>query len=193
MADMKIVYKNIETLHPYENNPRKNDDAVEALAQAIQKFGWKQPIVIDKDNVIVAGHTRYKAAKLLQLTTIPCVIADDLTDEEVKAYRLADNKIAELSGWDFEKLSEELDSIVNIDMSDFGFDFDDCATWNTDIGGSGSLKEGYLVPPFSILDTTQGYWQERKKSWNIKMSGPRQREAAQTQKLWMPGALPRHP
>ena len=119
---MKIVYKNIETLHPYENNPRKNDDAVEALAQAIQKFGWKQPIVIDKDNVIVAGHTRYKAAKRLQLQTIPCVIADDLTDEEVRAYRLADNKIAELSGWDFEKLSEELDSIINIDMTNFGFD-----------------------------------------------------------------------
>ena len=118
---MEIFEKNIKDLKPYEKNPRNNDNAVEALAQSLQKFGWKQPIVIDKDNVIVAGHTRYKAAKLLELQTIPCVIADDLTDEEVRAYRLADNKIAELAGWDFEKLSEELDSIINIDMTDFGF------------------------------------------------------------------------
>lgn len=119
---MKVVQKSISEIKPYEKNPRKNDDAVEYVANSIKEFGFKQPIVIDNDGVIVAGHTRYKAAKKLKLNTVPCIVADDLTEEQIRAYRLADNKVAEASGWDFSLLDEELDEILNIEMVDFGFE-----------------------------------------------------------------------
>ncbi len=119
---MQITEKEIKDLHPYEKNPRKNDNAVEYVANSIKEFGFKVPIVIDKDNVIVAGHTRYKAAKKLKLKTVPCIMADDLTDEQIKAYRLADNKTGELAEWDYDLLGGELDGILDIDMGDFGFD-----------------------------------------------------------------------
>lgn len=121
---MRIIYKNINELVPYENNPRINDDAVEYVANSIKEFGFKVPIVIDKNNVIIAGHTRIKASKELGIEEIPCIIADDLTEEQVKAFRLADNKVAEKSLWDYTKLDEELDSILDIDMSMFDFDLD---------------------------------------------------------------------
>lgn len=118
---MEIRMMNIADVVPYEKNPRKNDEAVKYVAASIKEFGWKQPIVIDKDNVVIAGHTRLKAAKKLKLQEVPCVVADDLTEEQIKAYRLADNKVAEQAVWDFDLLSGELDSIVDIDMTDFGF------------------------------------------------------------------------
>ena len=119
---MQIVEKGIKDIKPYEKNPRKNDSAVDAVANSISQFGFRVPVVIDKDNVIVCGHTRYKAAKKLGLDKVPCVVADDLTDEQIKAYRLADNKVSELAEWDIDLLGEELDGIFDIDMSDFGFD-----------------------------------------------------------------------
>ena len=122
---MQIVEKKINDIKPYEKNPRKNDSAVDAVANSIREFGFKVPVVIDKDNVIVCGHTRYKAAQKLGLDTVPCVIADDLTDEQIKAYRLADNKVSELADWDIDLLGEELDGIFDIDMSEFGFDLEE--------------------------------------------------------------------
>lgn len=119
---MDVIEKKLKDIKPYEKNPRKNDSAVDAVANSIHEFGFKVPVVIDKDGVIVCGHTRYKAAKKLKLDTVPCVIADDLTDEQIKAYRLADNKVSELAEWDIDLLGEELDDIFEIDMSDFGFD-----------------------------------------------------------------------
>lgn len=118
---MQIVYKTIEELKPYKNNPRNNDGAVDAVAASIKEFGFKVPIVIDADGEIIAGHTRLKAAKKLGLSEVPCIIADDLTPDQIKAFRLADNKTAELADWDFELLQLELDEI-KLDMSDFGFD-----------------------------------------------------------------------
>ena len=118
---MEIVYKNLGSIIPYENNPRINDPAVDAVAASIREFGFKVPVVIDRMGVIVAGHTRVKAAKKLGMTQIPCVIADDLTDEQVRAFRLADNKTGELAGWDFEKLEAELDALKDVDMTVFGF------------------------------------------------------------------------
>lgn len=95
-SSIEIVMRKIGELKPYENNPRHNDMAVDAVAASIQQFGFKNPVIIDKDGVIVAGHTRYKAAKKLGITDIPCISADDLSDEQIKAFRLADNKTAEL-------------------------------------------------------------------------------------------------
>lgn len=119
---MNIVLKKIEDLKPYENNPRFNDDAVEYVANSIKEFGFKVPIVIDKNNTIVTGHTRYKASMELGLKEVPCIVADDLTEEQVKAYRLADNKVSEKSSWNYDLLDEELEDILNIDMSSFDFD-----------------------------------------------------------------------
>ena len=119
---MQIIDKKIGEIKPYEKNPRKNDNAVDAVASSISQFGFKNPIVIDGNNVIICGHTRYKAAQKLGLEKVPCVVADDLTEEQIKAYRLADNKVSELAEWDIDLLGEELDGIFDIDMSDFGFD-----------------------------------------------------------------------
>ena len=118
---MNIVNIPINKLKFYDKNPRKNDGAVDIVAKNIQEFGWKVPCVIDKNNVIVCGHTRVKAAKKLGITEIPCIMADDLTDEQIKAFRLSENKSHEFSFWDFDLLKLELDNIFDIDMVDFGF------------------------------------------------------------------------
>lgn len=118
---MKVENWNIGDVTPYENNPRTNDDAVESTANSIKQFGWQQPIVVDKDGVIIVGHTRLKAAKKLKLNTVPVTVAADLSEDEVKAYRLADNKSGELADWDFGLLDDELAGISDLDMSDFGF------------------------------------------------------------------------
>lgn len=127
---MKIVEKRLDEIRPYEKNPRRNDDAVDYVANSIREFGWKQPIVIDKDGVIIVGHTRYKAAQQLGLDRVPCLVAEDLSPEQVKAYRLADNKVADFSVWDNKLLLEELDELSRIADDLFtGFDtseiFDD--------------------------------------------------------------------
>lgn len=120
---MNIVDKSVDEIIPYENNPRKNDKAVPAVAKSIQEFGFKVPIVIDKNNIIVNGHTRLKAAKKLGLETVPCIVADDLTPEQIRAFRLADNKVGEIATWDDDKLEEELTELTGIiDMQDFGFE-----------------------------------------------------------------------
>ena len=120
---MKILTKKIEEITPYENNPRLNDTAVDAVANSIRDFGFKNPVIIDKDGVIVCGHTRLKAAKKLGLKTVPCIMADDLTEDQVKAFRLADNKTAELAEWDINLLDMELTEIDDsIDMELYGFE-----------------------------------------------------------------------
>lgn len=123
MMKMEIESIKIEDLKPYENNPRINDKAVEGVKQSIKEFGFKIPIVIDKNNVIVCGHTRLKASIELGLHEVPCIRADDLTDDQVRAFRLADNKVGEVAEWDLEKLDMELGEI-QMDMGNFGFDLD---------------------------------------------------------------------
>lgn len=105
---MNIVEMQLSELKPYENNPRYNDEAATYVAESIDRFGFKIPIIVDKDYVIIAGHTRYKAAHILGLVTVPCIIADDLDEKQVKAYRIADNRMAELSEWNFDKYNEEV-------------------------------------------------------------------------------------
>ena len=123
---MEILMININEIIPYEHNPRKNDDAVEAVANSIKNFGFKSPIVVDKNMVIVNGHTRLKASQLLGLTMVPVIIASDLTEEQCRALRLADNKTAEIAKWDKKLLQQELESIdwegLQMEMTDFGFD-----------------------------------------------------------------------
>ena len=121
---MEIIKMSVSDLIPYDNNPRNNSMAVEKVAKSIQEFGFKNPIIVDKDNVIIAGHTRLLAAKELGLDSVPVIVAEDLDDAKVKAFRLADNKVSEFSGWDFGKLDEELAGLAcfDIDMSSFGFD-----------------------------------------------------------------------
>lgn len=122
---MNIVNIPIAEIKPYENNPRRNDAAVEYVANSIREFGFKVPIIIDGDNVIVAGHTRWLAAQKLGMTEVPCVIADDLSPKQVKAFRLADNKVSEKSSWDYGKLGDEIRELLDIDLgfslTDIGF------------------------------------------------------------------------
>lgn len=119
--------KNMKTsdLIPYENNPRNNEGAVEYVANSIKQFGFKVPIVVDKDNVIVAGHTRWQAAQALEIEEVPVIVADDLTPEQIKAFRLADNKVAEKASWDYSKLGEEIKELLELDLdfslTDIGF------------------------------------------------------------------------
>lgn len=125
MKNMNIEYIKTKDIIPYDNNPRNNDEAVKYVANSIKEFGFKVPIVITEDKVIVAGHTRLKASLELGLEEVPCIIANDLTEEQIKAFRLADNKTGELSMWSWSKLEDEMKGLAEFDMTAFGFtDFD---------------------------------------------------------------------
>lgn len=117
----EVILRRIEDVHPYEKNPRLNDASVDAVAESIKAFGFRQPIIVDGDGVIITGHTRLKAAKKLGMKTVPVIVADDLSEEQVKAYRLADNKVGETSLWDYDLLDGELMEIPSFDMELFGF------------------------------------------------------------------------
>lgn len=114
---MQIEYLKTDELIPYANNPRHNDgEAVDRVAASIAEYGFKSPIIIDKDGVIIAGHTRYKAAKKLNLETVPVIRADDLTPAQIKAFRIADNRVAEYSSWDNDLLTIELEKLQELDF-----------------------------------------------------------------------------
>ena len=118
---MEIIEKTLKELIPYANNPRKNDKAVDAVAESIKEFGFKVPCVIDSRGVVVCGHTRIKAARKLGMKAVPCVVADDLTEEQLRAFRLADNRTAEIAEWDLPMLAAELQAIDDVDMARLGF------------------------------------------------------------------------
>ena len=126
---MNIKNIKVEQLIPYINNPRRNDEAVDKVKASIQEFGFKVPLVIAKNNVVVTGHTRLKAAKQLGMEEVPCVVADDLTEAQIKAFRIADNRVAEYAEWDEELLKIELDELEEMDfdldsLDMFDFDLD---------------------------------------------------------------------
>ena len=118
---MNITEKPINEINPYKNNPRNNDAAVDKVAASIREFGFKVPIVIDKNNIVVTGHTRLKAAQVLGLDSVPVIVADDLTPEQIKAFRLADNKTAEFATWDMEKLEKEI-AEIETDLKIYGIE-----------------------------------------------------------------------
>lgn len=124
VAGIKVIDVKLEDLKPYKRNPRKNNLSVEPLKRSIQKYGFNVPLVIDNNGEIITGHTRYIAAKELGLKSVPCVRKEDLNKKEIKEYRIADNKVAELSDWDNALLKIELDELVDLgsDLKDIGFD-----------------------------------------------------------------------
>lgn len=146
-AVIQIVYLPIEEIREYENNPRDNEKAVQAVARSIKRYGVRSPAIIDKDNVLIAGHTRIKAAKQLGMTEFPCVRADDLTKNQAKAFRLADNRMQEDSQWDTEALAAEFNALKDngFDLSETGFD-------EFEIGGI-DMSEADFIPD----DTTEDY------------------------------------
>jgi DNA modification methylase len=126
---MQVELRDIDSIRPYDRNPRVNEDAVDAVAASLREFGFRQPIVVDNDGVIICGHTRWKAARKLGLAKVPVHVAQDLSPEQVKAYRIADNKTAELAEWDMDLLPIELKDLqaadYNLDL--LGFDADELA------------------------------------------------------------------
>ena len=121
--NQQITYQDISQIHPYEKNPRNNEAAIEPVAKSIKEFGFRVPILIDGKGTIIAGHTRYEAAKRLGMDKVPCIRVDDLTDAQVKAYRIADNKVAEASTWNDDVLRAEMDALkaLDVDLSSTGF------------------------------------------------------------------------
>lgn len=113
---MEVKNKNINEIIPYINNPRNNENAIDKVASSIKEFGFKVPIVIDNNNIVVTGHTRLLASKKLGLKEVPCIVADDLTDAQIKAFRIADNKISEYAEWDMDKLAVEMDELKELDF-----------------------------------------------------------------------------
>lgn len=150
--EWQVVWKDVNELAPYANNARINDQTVPYLINSIKRFGFKVPLVVDGEGVIVAGHTRLKAALEMGMSRVPCVVADDLSEEELKAFRLADNKIAEMSSWDYEKLDEEMKSLEMdgfTEMADFGF-----ASFDSGEGEGGDFSGGELPPELAGKDLT---------------------------------------
>lgn len=145
--ELKIEYVDIDSIKPYENNPRHNEEAIPYVMNSIKEFGFKNPIIIDKNNVIIAGHTRLESAKRLGMKEVPIIHADDLTEEQVKAFRLADNKISEKAEWNFELLDEELEDL-DINMEDFGFENIDIEWDNVE----NLSEENYEEPKHNMLE-----------------------------------------
>jgi len=128
---LRVELRKVSDLKPYPNNPRVNDDAVDSVAQSIQEFGFRQPIVVDEAGMIICGHTRWKAAQKLGLDRVPVHVAKDLTPEQIRAYRIADNQTASLATWDEDLLPLELAELkaLNYDLGLLGFSDDDLAGW----------------------------------------------------------------
>ena len=138
---MKVQNISLTDIHPYARNPRKNDEAVKNVAASIREFGFLVPLVIDREHEIVAGHTRFKAAQSLGMKEVPCVIADELTEDQIKAFRLADNKVGELAAWDMDLLPLEL-ADIQMPMTDFGFE----AISDEDFSENFTLDDGEKKP-----------------------------------------------
>ena len=155
---MKIELRDIREIHPYEKNPRINDKAVDAVAASLKEFGFRQPIVIDKDDIIIVGHTRYKAAQKLGLEKVPVHVAEDLTDAQIKAYRIADNQTATIADWDYDLLPLELQELNNMDfnLELLGFDSDKLAQLLASDVEAGLTDEDAVPEPPKVATTKPG-------------------------------------
>lgn len=180
--EMKVIYKNLDEIIPYVNNPRKNDKSISFVAASIKEFGWKQPIVLDKNSIIIAGQTRYLAAKKLKLKKVPVLIADDLTEAQVKAYRIADNKTAEFSEWDIDLLkieTEELEKLkeigkIDFDIRDFGFSEEEMQSLLSNLNNEDDIEvtaENDRIPSSDEIGTEVSFGQVWKLGNNILICG----------------------
>lgn len=181
MADLQVTYRDINGLIPYVNNSRTHsDEQVKQVAASIREFGFTNPVLIDENSTVIAGHGRIMAANLLGLAKVPTITLAGLTDAQKKAYVIADNKLALNAGWDEELLKVELQGLkdLDFDLNLLGFDIDElgamlasdaAAIAGAGDGGDdnqkGSLAERFLIPPFSVLNAREGWWQERKRGW----------------------------
>jgi DNA modification methylase len=158
---MKIELRNMTAIKPYPNNPRINDDAVDSVAVSIKEFGFRQPIVVDAEGVIICGHTRFKAAQKLGLEKVPVHVAKDLSPEQIKAYRIADNKTAELAEWNYDLLPIELADLqaCNYDLGLLGFDPDDLAKLlNPDLNEGLTDPDDVPAPPDEAITQPGDLW-----------------------------------
>lgn len=171
MKELNIVYKNIKELKPYKKNAKKHSkEQVEQIANSIKEFGFTQPVIIDKNNCVVAGHGRILGAKKAGLKQVPTVMLEDLTEEQIKAYRLVDNKLNE-SEWDFSLLDEELEDLIgDMNMDLFGFDEDEVEQEEQKKKVEFEIKEKYEVHIIckdekqmeQVFNKVKGYGQECK-------------------------------
>jgi len=171
-VDYKIKWEPLDSVTPYARNPRKPADAVAKVSASIKEYGWRQPIVVDEENVIIAGHTRLMAAKRLGLDEVPVHVATGMTPQQVKAYRLADNRVAAEAEWDEDLLALELSELSDsdFDLSLTGFDDDELSEYIglavvSEYQEHRKLSDEFMVPPFSVLNAREGWWQDRKRSW----------------------------
>ena len=173
MNKLKIEYVKTDELIPYANNPRNNNEAVDYVANSIKEFGFKVPCVIDNEKNVVCGHTRLKAAKKLGIKEVPCIIADDLTEEQIKAFRLSDNKVGEFAEWDFNLLDEELNGIFDIDMKQFGFDLQSIIDDEDDKKEDGEVpftEELLLNHNYIVLYFDNDFdWEVAQEKFGLKM------------------------
>lgn len=166
---MELKKLKLTEIKPYGKNPRKNDGAVDAVAESIKQCGYCSPIVVDENYEVLAGHTRLKALKKLGRKECEVVVKEGLTEEQKQKYRILDNKTGEFAEWDLDVLQEQL---KDLDFEGFDFGFADIGemidTGEEELIGGGenpSLNQVFIVPPFSVLDTKQGYWVDRKRMW----------------------------
>ena len=173
---LKVEQWDVAKVVPYIRNPRKNAGIPVAKVKAsLKEFGWRQPIVVDSEGVIIVGHTRYQAALELGMTEIPVHVAEGLTAAQVKAYRIADNKTGDFAEWDFDLLKLEFADLQELDfgLDLTGFDEADIAAMDDGAGEIGAgdgeprqtLSDRFGVPPFSVLNAREGWWQDRKRAW----------------------------
>ena len=181
MADLQVTYRDIGELIPYVNNSRTHsDEQVKQVAASIREFGFTNPVLIDENSTVIAGHGRIMAANLLGLAQVPTITLAGLTDAQKKAYIIADNKLALNAGWDEELLKVELQGLqdLDFDLDLLGFNVDELGAMlasdavaitgagdGSDDNQKGSLAERFLIPPFSVLNAREGWWQDRKRGW----------------------------
>jgi hypothetical protein len=174
---LKIEQRAIEALIPYARNSRTHSDAqVAQIAASIREFGFTNPVLVDKDGGIIAGHGRVMAARKLGLKDVPCIALGHLTDAQKRAYVIADNKLALNAGWDDEMLGLELSELgdAGFDLELIGFTQEEIDALGAENGGGeetlgdepkGNLSDRFMIPPFSVLNAREGWWQNRKRAW----------------------------
>jgi len=170
---LRIVYRPTASLVPYATNPRTHSDGqIELLAGSMRRFGWTIPVLVDGERGIIAGHGRVLAAAKLGLKELPCIERADMTDAERRAYLIADNRLAELAGWDRQLLGAELKALqdLQLPLAELGFsppDLDELLNAGAAAEGAAgpTLAERFMVPPFTVLNAREGWWQDRKRAW----------------------------